>query len=112
MRTIKEFNTRYKDLLLLEDSRGLVIDEPSIVHFLNEIFKDFEKIPGFKYDEIYVYGGTKFMSNLEDILPFAGRVLKQEIEEKINLLLKVEFEIERRLASINLDKYGKPLQSL
>ena len=33
----------------------------------------------------------------------------EEIEQKITMILKVEFEIEQRLRSINLDKNGKPL---
>ena len=34
----------------------------------------------------------------------------QKLEEKISLILKVEFEVEERLRSINLDKNGKPLE--
>ena len=45
-------------------------------------------------------------------MPFAGRILNQELEEKINFILKVEYEIENRLKSLNLDKYGKPIQEV
>jgi hypothetical protein len=48
-------------------------------------------------------------TNLTDILPFVGRIIHQELEEKISLMLKVEFEVEQRLLSINLDKHGKPI---
>jgi hypothetical protein len=40
-------------------------------------------------------------TNLDEILPLVGRIIHQELEEKINFVLKVEFEIERRLASLN-----------
>ena len=42
-------------------------------------------------------------------MPYIGRVIQSELEEKISLILKVEFEVEERLRSINLDKNGKPL---
>jgi hypothetical protein len=49
-------------------------------------------------------------TNLQEIMPFAGRILEQELEEKINFILKVEFEVENRLKSLNLDKDGKAIQ--
>ncbi|BCU97799.1 MAG: hypothetical protein CM15mV19_0340 [uncultured marine virus] len=42
-------------------------------------------------------------------MPWVASVIHEEIEQKITMILKVEFEIEQRLRSINLDKNGKPL---
>lgn len=112
MRTTKEFNTQYKDYLS-EDFTGINIEFPAVIHYVNELFKDFIKIPGFKFESIFlVYGLPSVRTNLDEILPFVGRIIHQEMEEKITLLLKVEFEVEQRLLSLNLDKNGKPLQSL
>ena len=49
-------------------------------------------------------------TNLQELMPFAGRVMEQELEDKINFILKVEFEVENRLASLNLDRDGKNIQ--
>jgi hypothetical protein len=49
-------------------------------------------------------------TNLEDLLPFVGRIINQELEEKINFILKVEYEVENRLKSLNLSKDGTPIQ--
>jgi len=43
-------------------------------------------------------------------MPYVGHVIHSELEDKISLILKVEFEVEERLRSINLDKNGKPLE--
>jgi hypothetical protein len=51
-------------------------------------------------------------TNLEDVLPFVGRIINQELEEKINFILKVEYELEKRLKSLNLSKDGTPIQSV
>jgi hypothetical protein len=45
-------------------------------------------------------------------MPFAGRILEQELEDKINFILKVEFEIQHRLKSLNLDKDGNSIQQV
>ena len=110
MRTSKEFNDKYKDYIDGEHY-GMDISVPSVLAYIDEVFTDLIKIPGFKYQQIKTkYGLARVYTNLEELLPFAGRILSQELEEKINFILKVEYEIERRLASINLDKNGKSLQ--
>ncbi len=43
-------------------------------------------------------------------MPWVAAVIHAEIEEKITMILKVEFEVEQRLNSIGLDINGKPLQ--
>lgn len=106
MRKNKEFNIKYN--AYLEDDMGMQIDIPSVIAYVNEVFNDLILIPGFKYNEITTqHGLAKVRTNLQEIMPFAGRILEQELEEKINFILKVEFEIEHRLASLNLDKNGK-----
>jgi hypothetical protein len=108
MRTIKEFNDNYKDYL--EGGSGMLLNIPSVIAYVNEVFTDLTWIPGFKYEEITTqHGLARVRTNLQELMPFAGRILEQELEEKINFILKVEFEIEHRLASLNLDRNGKAI---
>jgi hypothetical protein len=110
MRTTKEFNSKY-DYYLEEGHYGLDISEPSVIMYVDQIFNDLKHIPGFKYEQIKTkYGLAKVYTNLEELLPFVGRIINQELEEKINFILKVEYEIENRLKSLNLDKDGKTIQ--
>jgi hypothetical protein len=111
MRTCKEFNEKYKDFY--EQYDGMRIEIPAVIHYVDVVFTDLVKIPEFKFYQIETQKGlAKVFTNLEELLPFVGRLIQQELEEKINFILKVEYEIENRLRSLNLDKYGKPLQSL
>lgn len=110
MRTNQEFNDKYKDYLE-EGHYGMSIEIPAILSYVDQIFQDFTKIPGFKYQQIKVkYGLARVYTNLDEIIPFAGRILHQELEDKINFILKVEYELEVRLESLNLDKNGKSIQ--
>jgi hypothetical protein len=107
MRTSKEFNEKYKDYL---DGHGMLLDIPSVLTYVHQVFNDLTLIPGFKYEEITTqHGLARVRTNLQELMPFAGRILEQELEEKINFILKVEFEIEHRLASLNLDRNGKAI---
>jgi hypothetical protein len=107
MRTAKEFNDVHVHYI---NGLGLLIDTPSVVQYLNEVFNDLLKIKGFLCKEISTIRGIpRVDTNLTEILPFVGRIIHQELEEKISIMLKVEFEIEQRLLSINLDKNGKPI---
>jgi hypothetical protein len=107
MRTIKEFNDSYE---LVCDGGGLSIEVPAVVQFLNVAFSDFLKVDGFRYKQVSTIRGIpRVETNLTEIMPYVGHVIHSELEEKISLILKVEFEIEERLRSINLDKNGKPL---
>ena len=112
MRTIKEFNEKFVDYL--EDGHsGLLIEVPQVVQYLEEYFKNLIKIPDFKYTQIdTIRGIPRVINNLEDVIGIAGKVINSELEDKISFILKVEFEIENRLLTLNLDKNGKPLQSL
>lgn len=110
MRTSKEFNEKYKEYIE-EGHYGMDINEPSVLTYVDQIFNDLIKIPEFKYQQVKTkYGLARVYTNLDDSLPFVGRIINQELEEKINFILKVEYELENRLASLNLDKNGKSIQ--
>ncbi len=112
MRTNKEFNEKYKDYIE-EGHYGMDIGEPSVLAYVDQIFNDLTQIPGFKYQQIKTkFGLARVYTNLDDLMPFVGRVINQELEEKINFILKVEYELENRLKSLNLDKNGKNLSTV
>jgi len=109
MRTTKEFNEKYKDYQ--DHESGMLLEIPSVLAYVDQVFNDLTWIPGFKYQQIRtIHGLAKVTTNLQDIMPFAGRILEQELEEKINFILKVEYEVENRLKSLNLDKDGNSIQ--
>lgn len=109
MRSSKEFNEKYAEFLE-EGHYGIDIDVPAVIEYVSTIFYDLTKIPGFKYEQIKTkYGLARVYTNLNEILPIVGRLINQELEEKINFILKVEFEVENRLKSLNLDKNGKSI---
>lgn len=109
MRTSREFNDKYKDYLE-EGHYGMDINEPSVLTYVDQIFNDLIKIPEFKYQQVKTkFGLARVYTNLNDLLPFVGRIINQELEEKINFILKVEYELENRLASLNLDKNGNSI---
>jgi hypothetical protein len=53
---------------------------------------------------------ARVYTNLYELMPFVGRIIDQELEEKINFILKVEYELENRLKSLNLNKDGSSIQ--
>lgn len=109
MRTSKEFNDKYKEYIE-EGHYGMDISEPSVLAYVDQIFNDLTQIPGFKYQQIKTkFGLARVYTNLDDLMPFVGRIINQELEEKINFILKVEYELENRLRSLNLDKNGKSI---
>ena len=109
MRTTKEFNEKYKEYIE-EGHYGMDIHEPSVLTYVDQIFNDLIKIPGFQFSQIKTkYGMARVYTNLDDTLPFVGRIINQELEEKINFILKVEYELENRLRSLNLDKDGNSI---
>jgi len=107
MRTPEDFNKTYE---LIIDGAGLGIDIPQVVGFLTVVFDDLCKIEGFRLTEIStVRGIPRVQSNLVDLMPWLGHTIHSELEEKISMIMKIEFEVEQRLQSLNLDKHGKPL---
>jgi hypothetical protein len=112
MRTNEEFNNKYQ-AYLEEGHYGMAIEVPSVLTYVDQIFNDLTEIPGFKYQQVKTkFGLARVYTNLDDIMPFVGRIINQELEEKINFILKVEFEVEQRLRSLNIDKDGKSIQSV
>ena len=110
MRTNEEFNTKFKEYIE-EDHYGMVIEVPAVLSYIDTVFTDLIKIPGFKYSQIITkFGLARVYTNLDELLPFVGRIIHQELEEKINFILKVEYEIENRLLTLNLDRDGKSIQ--
>ena len=110
MRTKTEFNEKYKEYIE-EGHYGMDIGEPSVLTYVDQIFNDLIKIPEFKFSQIKTkFGLTRVYTNLDDLMPFVGRIINQELEEKINFILKVEYELENRLKTLNLSKDGTPLQ--
>lgn len=110
MRTIEEFNQKYKDYIE-EGYCGIDINEPSVLAYVDQVFNDLTWIPGFKFQEIKTkFGLARVYTNLDELMPFVGRIINQELEEKINFILKVEFELENRLKTLNLKKDGSPIQ--
>lgn len=110
MRTSEEFNNKYKNYIE-EGHYGMDINEPSVLAYVDQVFNDLTWIPGFKYQQIKTkFGLARVYTNLEELMPFAGRIINQELEEKINFILKVEYELENRLKSLNLNKDGSSIQ--
>lgn len=80
--TAKEFNKKYKDFLE-EGHYGLAIDIPEIVEFLDSIFEDLIRIPGFKYFQIKVkFGYARFYA---EGISFD---ITHTVEARLNELLK------------------------
>lgn len=109
MRSNEEFNTKHV-AYLEADHWGMQIQVPAVLTYVDQIFQDLTEIPGFKYQQVKTkFGLARVYTNLEEIMPFVGRIIQQELEEKINFILKVEYEVEQRLLSLNLDKDGKSI---
>ena len=108
MRTIDDFHKVWHTHI---EGDGLGIDVPQVVAFMNHVMTNLSKIEGFKLKEVSTMRGVpRFQSNLMELMPWVSSVIDEEIEEKIAMILKVEFEVEQRLNSIGLDINGKPLQ--
>lgn len=102
--TCKEFNEKYKDFLD-EGQHGLLIEVDGIVRYLDQIFNDLTKIPGFRYSHIATnFGLARFHNNLPEILPYVGATMDKAVEERINFILTVEREIEQRLLAKEQEK--------
>jgi hypothetical protein len=82
MKTSEEFNEKYGNFLE-ERHYGLAIDLPEVVDFLDNIFKDLVRIPGFKYSQIKMkFGSARFYADeISADMCFM-------IEEKIDKIVK------------------------
>jgi hypothetical protein len=109
VRTKEEFNEKYKEYIEEGyETQGMMIDTPAVVMYMDSIFPDFLKIPGFKYTQIKTkFGMSRFYSNTAEIMPFLGNTIDHAVEERINFLLRVENEIDKRLATLKPELNGK-----
>ena len=86
--TSEEFNEKYKDYLE-EGHYGLALEEKSVIKYLDDVFKDLIKIPGFKYSQIKEkFGSSRFYTNLYELIGKPGFIISNEIESNLNLLIK------------------------
>lgn len=84
--TAGDFNEKYK-LYLEEGHYGLDINIPEIVSFLDNVFEDLIKIPGFEYTQIKLkFGYGRFYSTL-------GRDLSSLIENEITRISKTYYNV-------------------
>ena len=78
---------------------------------MSHVMNDLCVIEGFALKEVStVRGVPRVQTNLVEIMPWVASVIHDEIEDKLSIIMKVEFEVEQRLQSIGLDINGKPLQ--
>ena len=88
--TASEFNEKYKEYLE-EGHYGLDISTPSIIKYLDEMFQDLIKIPGFKYSQIKEkFSTSRFYTNLYELIGKPGLIITDEVEETLNILLKYD----------------------
>ena len=88
--TASEFNEKYKEYLE-EGHYGLDISTPSIIKYLDEMFQDLIKIPGFKYSQIKEkFSTSRFYTNLYELIGKPGLIINNEVEKTLNILLKYE----------------------
>lgn len=86
--TCEEFNEHYKEYI--EDGYyGLEFEIPNVTRFLDKIFQDLIKIPGFKVHQI------KLKFNMARVYTTLGQTMNHVIEEKINQIVKAYDEVER-----------------
>ena len=88
MTTTDEFNNKYLDYLE-EGYYGLAIEDERVVKYLDQMFEGLIKIPGFQYSQIKLkYDMVCFYTNLHNVLGKPGRILREEIEKTLNILIK------------------------
>ena len=58
MRTNEEFNTKYAEYID-EDNYGMIISIPAVLSYVDTVFTDLIKIPGFKYSQIKTKFGLR-----------------------------------------------------
>jgi hypothetical protein len=92
--TIEQFNERYAQYLE-EGHYGLDIDNPSVINYLDELFKEITfKYPDFQYSQIKVkFGEGRFYNNLCEVMGSKlGRIITNEVERRITLLTQAHYD--------------------
>ncbi|MEG1141003.1 MAG: hypothetical protein RSE41_00845 [Clostridia bacterium] len=82
--TSEEFNNKYS-AFLEEGFDGLTLNDKDglIVSFLDKLFEDLTKIPGFKYQQIKIkFGSSRFYAE-----PLSSQTVFM-IEEKLDKIIK------------------------
>lgn len=88
------FNKKYEHFI---EGKGLLIEIESVTKYLDELFVDLINVKGFMLTEVTTkHGLAYFDSNLPEILFSIGRIMEDAIEDRINFLIRVEIEIEKR----------------
>jgi hypothetical protein len=86
--TAQEFEKKYEQYLE-ENYIGLEINDENVINFLDNVFTDLIKIPGFKYHQIKLkFGMPRFYTNLDEVFPKFSIMMESEIEKQIEKLLK------------------------
>ena len=90
--TANEFNTKYLKYLE-EGDYGLDIHIPSVTRYLDEVFQDLIKIPGFRYSQIKKkYGRCRLYTNIYGVLGNrAGAIISNGIENHVTILMEAYF---------------------
>jgi hypothetical protein len=95
--TREEFNTKYYDNIetreyenkagvkVIQRFDGLEFDIPEVTKFLDKVFQDFTRIPGFTYAQIKLkFGTARFYTNLK------CPELNFFVEDQINKIIKTD----------------------
>ena len=86
--TAIEFNIKYSKYLE-KGHYGLAIEDEKVVKYLDQIFEGLIRIPGFQYSQIKLkYDMICFYTNLHEVLGKPGRILRNEIEKTIDILIR------------------------
>ena len=76
----QEFNNKYHDYIEA-NHYGLDIDIPSVINYLDEIFQDFIKVPGFSYSQIKLkFNSARFYCKPNSI---DGSLVEKEINKLV-----------------------------
>ena len=80
MKLSEEFNNKFRDSL---DGEGMKLEYKSLAGYMDSVLKDLSIIPGFKWYEITtIQGMGYFDSNIEELIPCVGRIMKDEIQNQ------------------------------
>ena len=90
--TKEEFNEEWKEYIssftINEKPKGLNIDDTDVCKFLNNVFKDLTRIPGFKFDCIRIHPGSGGKPDFSLMISSLGVDMEDAIETRIDGILK------------------------